>query len=93
MTSVNNVATDPKTGATVVAWTFGSAAAEILEWVSTNSANIAILIGAILSLVLIYTNMKQHRLKMRLMELEVEEKMNRKGRHDRRDDPLDVVED
>lgn len=91
MASVNNVATDPKTGATVVAWTLGSVAAETLEWVSSNSANIGILIGAILSIVLIYTNVKQHFIKMRIMEHELDEHKNRKGRRDRRDDQLDNI--
>jgi len=88
---VNNAATDPKAGATVVAWTVGSAAAETLEWVSSNSANIGILIGAILSMVLIYTNVKQHRVKMKIMEHDLEERKSRKGRRDRKDD-LDIVD-
>lgn len=80
------VANNAKTGAAVVVWTIGSAAATSLEWLTLNIGGVAMLIGALLSCVLIYTNLRQHFIKMRIMEHELEERKNRRGRRERRDD-------
>lgn len=71
---------------TVSGSTVGSGLATMLELIPTDIGKLATLIGIVLSVVLIYTHVAQHRARMALLKFELEE---RKGRLDRRDDQDD----
>ena len=71
MQAANYAAQDPKAGATTVAITTGSGISTILEIMPIAFGVIATLTGTILSLVLIYTNVKLYIRKMKIMEKEL----------------------
>lgn len=88
--SINAASQNPKIAATVSTSTIGSGIATMLEWIPLEIGKLSILIGIILSLVLIYTHLKQHVVKMRLMEQELKNRKKRNGRQDRRDDLVNM---
>jgi len=80
------VVNNPTVQKAVAASTVGTGVATGLEWVPTSLGVIASLVGLALSMVLIYTNLSQHRLKMQLLKRDLAGRRAREGRQDRRDD-------
>jgi len=83
------VAHSKNVAATVSGSTVGSGIATMLEWIPTDIGKLATLVGLVLSVVLIYTHVTQHKARMALLKFELEERRERKGRLDRRDDQDD----
>ncbi len=65
--------------AAVAATTVGSGAATAIEWLPVVSGSLATLAGMILSSVLIYTTLKQHRLKIEILSQELADKRSRRA--------------
>ena len=63
----------PKTAATVAGMTTGSGILTVLEWLPANIGSVASIVGIVLSSVMIFIHLKQHFLKMRIMQKELEE--------------------
>ena len=70
---VGDAAQNPKIAATVSAGTIGSGTLTVLEWIPANIGSIASMVGIVLSSVMIYIHLKQHFLKMKLLQKELEE--------------------
>jgi hypothetical protein len=73
MSSVSAAIQSPKTAQIVAGTTIGSGTLTVLEWIPANIGTIASIVGIILSTVLIYVNLKQHFLKMKILQKELEE--------------------
>ena len=71
--TVNAAIQSPKTAVTVSTATIGSGTLTVLEWIPANIGSIASMVGIILSSVMIYIHLKQHFLKMKLLQKELEE--------------------
>ena len=71
--TVNAAIQSPKTALTVSTATTGSGVLTVLEWIPQNIGSVASMVGIILSSVMIFIHLKQHFLKMRIMQKELEE--------------------
>ena len=73
MTLVGDAIQSPKIAATVAGATTGSGILTVLEWIPSNIGSVASMVGIILSSVMIYVHLKQHFLKMKILQKELEE--------------------
>ena len=83
---VSTMTQDPKIAAGVATTTMGSGIAKHLEWIPADIGEIATLLGIALSLVLIFTHWRQHKLKMKILKFDLKERTIRNGKRTRRDD-------
>ncbi|MBL4699791.1 MAG: hypothetical protein JKX85_00900 [Phycisphaeraceae bacterium] len=86
MQSATSVAQNPKESAGVILATFGTGVATLLEWLPIVVGVLASFAGFVYTVVLIYTVISQHRIKMKIFKRDLTERKARNGRHDRRDD-------
>ena len=73
MQAAGDVIQSPKIAAAVAGVTTGSGILTVLEWIPQNIGSIASMVGIILSSVMIYVHLKQHFLKMKLLQKELDE--------------------
>ena len=73
MNLVGDVIQSPKTAVTVSGATTGSGILTVLEWIPLHIGSVASMVGIILSSVMIYIHLRQHFLKMKLLQKELEE--------------------
>lgn len=71
--SANNAAQNPKVGAAIIATVSGSGISTTLEMIPVTLGIITNVIAIASALIFIYINIRQHRVKMKIMEKELEE--------------------
>ncbi len=86
MQIVSDVAQSPTTAKAVPVIAAGLGWAVASEWVSLVAGLLTFLAGLAFSLTMLWINIKQHRIKMKIYEKDLEERDFRIGRKDRRDD-------
>jgi len=73
MQAVGDVIQSPRTAATVGGATTGSGVLTVLEWIPLHIGSVASIVGIVLSSVMIFIHLRQHFLKMKLLQKELEE--------------------
>lgn len=86
MQSVNEAAQNPTVAKAVPTLLAGTGLATLNEWLPLAAGLFGIFMGAIASGVIIYVNWTQHKIKLKILKRDLEEREFRAGRKDRRDD-------
>ena len=73
MNLAGDVIQSPKTAQIVAGTTTGSGILTVLEWIPLHIGSVASMVGIVLSSVMIYIHIRQHFLKMKLLQKELEE--------------------
>lgn len=86
MQNLSDIAQNPAVAKTVPIITAGTGLATATEWFPLVAGALASLVGLMASVMIIYVNWTQHKIKIKILKSELHEITTRDGRYDRHDD-------